>query len=219
MMTTTSDHDARQKDGTAGSPLKRALIGIVAAVVATFTLGVGVGIAARGLEDGFRPLTVALLLAAMLVTGALAYVILRQFRAGATQPMGERPRRASRLVWVSVLIGAGLGVLLAASSIQLDRPFALYSNDPLPALPVAIATAVWLLVVPVITWRWSRTVDEHEMRAYTFGAIVAMYLYVFVTPAWWLGWRGGFLPEPEHMLTFCAVMFAWLLGWFWRRYR
>jgi hypothetical protein len=137
----------------------------------------------------------------------------------AEDPVAPKQKRARGLILASLAIGMVLGVVLVWPTFSGGGPLILFSDAPLPAASVAIFLAVWLVLTPLLTWIWWRAIDEHEARAYEFGSLVAIHVYLFAAPAWWFGWRGGFLPEPRHMLIFLAVMLALCLGWAWRRYR
>ena len=56
-----------------------------------------------------------------------------------------------------------------------------------------------------------------SMMGGDFGALLGLYCYAILVPAWWLGWRAGLLPEPQHMLIYLAVLTIWSAGWLWRR--
>lgn len=215
--------DKSASSPTAGStpmsPWKRVALLALGGLLVAFELGLIAGIAGRVLEEGSLTLRAALvLLGALVVLGGTAYALVRLWKAAEEEPVAERVRKSRRTLWLSMGIGALLGIFMAGT-IGAGDAIALYSNDPVPGWVALVASAVWALVVPLITWRWLVTVDEHERDAYNFGALLAFYLYIFATPAWWLCWRGGLLPRPEAMIIFIMVMMVWSIGWLWRRYR
>ncbi len=219
MMTTTTNGNNVAAEESPRSPLWRLLIGLGALIVAMAALGAVTGIVVAGLEDGFESATFALLAGALLVGGVALFATYRLHRAARQEDPSERSRKVNRIMLWSCALGAGLGLLLAAGTFGSEQPFAAFSNEPLPGWVAALVIAIWLVAVPAFTWWWMRTVDEHELRAYNLGGLTGLHLYFFTTPAWWLGWRGGFLPEPDHMLTFCAVTLVWCAGWLWCRFR
>lgn len=199
----------------------RILFAAVAGLGTIFVLGVAAGFAKSTFEqhesaDAFHLAMIGALLAAAALCGWGAFALWPRHRS---EPLSPRTRKARRWFNWSVVIGGALGLGLGMGLIASGSPFALLGDDPLPALPIALSLAVYLVVVPLISWRWWINIDEHEADAYRFGALAAGTLYLFVTPSWWLAWRGGFLPEPKHMLIFCAVTLAWCAGWAWRRFR
>jgi hypothetical protein len=162
-----------------------------------------------------------LAMAGAALVGAAAALGLRRLKpwAGSGEPISPKTRKAHNLMLLSGALGALIGAALAISTISLDQPWALFSNSPMAPAVVIPVIAVWLLLVPLVSWQWHRSVDEHEAEAYKFGGLAGLYLYAFLAPAWWLAWRGGLVPEPDTMLLYLLVLLVWSVGWFWRRYR
>lgn len=195
---------------------------VVAGVAATgllFAAGGMVGAVFGSLErGGVSPLGLAFLIAAaaMLVgCGALLRRTVPKLFSGASPSV----TRSRRLLILSALLGAAIGVFLVLGSLASgEEPPAIFGNQPIPDW-IALATiAAWLLVVPPLTWKWHRSIDEHEASAYRDGTLAGMYAYCAIAPTWWFGWRGGFLPEPQEMVTFTVVLAVWGLVWAVRRY-
>ena len=208
-------------DDTERPQFGRMLLSVLTGAGSIFMIGLSAGFTMASLDnhggiDAWRGLGIAALLglAALCGWGAFALWPVRR-----SEPLSRRTRKAQRWFNWSVALGAVLGLVLGLSFFDADDPFVLFGDDPLPFWPTAITVAVYLLFVPIMTWRWWINIDEHEADAYRFGALSAATLYLFVTPSWWLSWRGGFLPDPPHMLIFVAVTCVWLIGWAWRRYR
>jgi hypothetical protein len=170
--------------------------------------------------EGSRPAGAIILVVALLIGGAAAWGLIRlKPWPRSDEPVSPATKKANNLLLLSGLLGGVLGAAMSLSMISVDEPLALFSNSPMPRAVVIPSLAVWLLIVPVISWLWHRNVDEHEERSYQFGGLAALYLYTFVTPAWWLAARGGLMPAPDAMAIFTAVMLVWGVVWFWRRYR
>ena len=179
------------------------------------------GVAAAMADGDYDQAYALLILASAVIVGAASLwgIVRLKPWAGDGEPMSPRMRKANNLLFLSGAVGGVLGAVLAVSTLSLDDPFAMFSNGPIPVAVVIPALAVWLLIVPVISWQWHRNIDEHETEAYKFGGIAALYLYAFLTPAWWLAWRGGLVPAPETMVIYLVVIGVFGLGWFWRRSR
>ncbi len=133
-------------------------------------------------------------------------------------PVAPATRKANNLIAWSILAGILAIGPLAVSAIRSKDPFAVFSNGPVPLAVAVVAIVGWLAAI-MLSLQWHRSVDEHEARTYEIGGLAGLYLYSFLAPAWWLGWRGGLLPAPDTMAIFLAVMLVWSIGWFWRRYR
>ena len=130
-----------------------------------------------------------------------------------------RVTRSRKLLTLSGLIGGVVGILLVLGSLATGaEPPSMLSNHPIEGWIAIAIIAVWLVVVPPLTWQWHRSIDEHEASAYRDGTLAGMYAYCAIAPTWWLGWRGGFLPEPQEMITFLAVIFVWGVVWVVRRH-
>jgi hypothetical protein len=131
-------------------------------------------------------------------------------------PVGPRTRRARHWMtfafFLSLLLGAGL---LFGSDRTHVGPL---GDGPIDRTVAAALIAVWVVYF-LVSWLWWRNVDEHEAKAYNFGAVVAIHVYFFIVPAWWVAWRAGFVPEPQHMAMVLVTALVWSAGWFWRRYR
>lgn len=182
-------------------------------------LAMAAGMASAALKKHWT-MELAIAALVMLAIAGLAGMVFRRLqRITDGGVVGTREKRARSMFSTSLVIGGGLGLLLAAGSIQIDDPLYLYSDKPIPAAIAALALAVWLVLVPLVSWRWWRNIDEHEVRAYSFGGMTALYAYFFITPAWWVAFRGGFVPEPQHMAIFLAVSVLWSIAWMWRRHR
>lgn len=189
-------------------------------VVFAFLLGVIVGASEALAEDGADPsyrvfkIAVAFLGAAGCIWGVLR---LKAWQWGdPNEPISPKTHKAYNLLLGSGLIGGVLGLFLA---IGTEDPRELLSNGPMSLALVIPSLAVWLVIVPVISWHWHRNIDEHERDAYQTGGLIALYLYIFLAPAWWLAARGGLVPAPDSMVLYLIVLTVWGVGWFWRRYR
>ena len=218
MMALTEDN---RVTGEGAPAHRRILLGLALGFVVLFAGAVALGAAVALVEGARSPIVgIALLVAALAFAVAAGWRLVR-IKPWTTdgEPLGPRTRKARQMLMLSVVLGAVLGALLSAGTIGVGGPAAVFSDAPVPPLLAAGALAIWLIVVPPISWIWLRTVDEHEVAAYNLGGVVAAHLYLFALPAWWLAWRGGFVPQPQHGTLFAAVAIAWLLGWAWRRYR
>ncbi len=142
---------------------------------------------------------------------------LRLIRSRQKEPLSRSEKRGNYLLIASGLLGGVLSLAMIVGTSMLGAKFDLFSNDPIPGVVATIAIGTWLCIMPWISLAWYRTVDEIERDNSNFGALLALYSYATLAPTWWLGWRGGFLPEPQDMLIYIAVIAIWSIGWLWRR--
>lgn len=200
-------------------PLRRLAAFFITSTLAIFAAGAAVGVFAVGLNRGF-PLSNAALIAGFLALAVIAsWLSWRLKRADLSGPMAANEKVSRNLVLASGTIGGLLGLMIAIGGIQKDDPLYLFGNGPLEPALGGIFLAVWLVIVPVISFLWWRVINEHEARSYSFGGMAALNVYYFVTLGWWIGWRSGFVPEPQHMAIYLVVTGVWIVGWMWRRYR
>lgn len=195
------------------------LIAAIAGFGLLFGAGVTAGAIAGSIERGaMKPLGAVVLVGAVgLVAGCL--LILRRAIPALYPDASPRVARSRRLVTLSAVIGAALGMLLVLGNLASGQePPSLFDNTPMAGWVALTMIAVWLLAVPPLTWKWHRSIDEHEASAYRDGTLAGIYVYCAIAPTWWFGWRGGFLPEPQEMITFLIVITVWGLVWLVRRY-
>ena len=189
-------------------------------LVFAYSLGVVVGASEALLEGRGGPSRIARLAVALVsVAGCVWGVIYLRPWPRRDEPVAPRTRKANNLLLLSGVLGGVIGVALAGATISMGEPLAMFSNGPIAPAIVVPVLAVWLLIVPLISWQWHRSVDEHEAEAYRFGGLAGLYLYAFLAPAWWLAARGGLVPAPDTMVIYAIVLGVWGMGWFWRRYR
>ena len=192
----------------------------VLVVVFAYSLGVVVGASEALLEGRGGSARVARLAVALVaLVGCIWGVIFLRPWPRRDEPVSPRTRKAYNLLLLSGVLGGVIGIALAISTISMDEPMAMFSNSPMAPAIVVPVLAVWLLIVPLLSWQWHRSVDEHEAEAYKFGGLAGLYLYAFLAPAWWLAARGGLVPAPDTMVIYLIVLGVWCIGWFWRRYR
>jgi hypothetical protein len=219
MMATTDDRaePAEGSEMTFGKVLGALALLFVSVVAGAFTLGT---MAAAVTDFPPSDTGIAIIAVGLIVCVACAWGL---FRLKPWPPQDElvapSQRKARNMLLLCGAVGGILGAILSLGMFRGEGLMFAFSNAPLAPLEAIVILVVWLSVVPALSWIWWRNIDEHEAQAYNFGAIIALHLYYLGLPAWWIGWRGGFLPEPRHMLIFLAVTVAWGLGWAWRRYR
>jgi len=212
----TTDHrSGAEREGPGPRTLAFAALGLL---LSLFGAGLVAGVAKAMLDGVVKHelragvavgVGIGLLIAgALLLKGLLPLV--------ADKGGSPRTRKARSMLYLSMAIGAVLGAAISFGSLGED-PRSVWSGPVAPGVAL-FAIAVWIGAVPLLSWRWWRNIDEHEALAYKDGALAGMYAYSFVTPTWWMGWRGGFLPEPQGMATFLVVIAVWGLVWLARRY-
>jgi hypothetical protein len=138
-----------------------------------------------------------------------------------TKSASERANH--RLLLISGAIGGVIGLVLALSVLTGHHDDATVGqamvSGPIPAwLAIAIAL-IWGVLMPIISIRWERVVDEHEREAYRDGAVAGFYVIGCGAPVWWFLWRGGLVPPVDSALLYAAVLIVTGAVWLWRKYR
>ena len=208
--------DDEVRDGP--SPARIALLA-GAGIALLFGAGVLAGVTMAFVDDVVKSPGKAIAIAALglvLVVGSLFVLrgVVPHMLGGGVSP---RTKRARTMVYLSAAIGGVIGAVLQLGALRGGDPAAAVTG-PIPPLVAAFVIAVWLIAVPLISLRWWRNVDEHEALAYKDGALAGVYAYSAIAPTWWIGWRGGFFPEPQEIVIYLAVVTVWGLVWMMRRY-
>ncbi|WP_086618422.1 hypothetical protein [Erythrobacter tepidarius] len=214
---TKPDRDDLTTEPTEGAVLLRqAGLGLGGGIALIFIAGMISGYVGSALERGGPDLFDGALIAGVVLLAGLVALGMWWFwpRSG-REPVAPRVQSARRLVVLAIALGLPFGFLLGLSE---EGSGTLFSNAPVSAGIAAISMLMWLILGPLITWLWWQKIDEHEAGAYREGALVAAHAYLFITPAWWLASRAGWLPQIEPMLMLVAVAVIWSAVWFVRRY-
>ena len=209
-------------DKTASQPsdgsilVKRAMFGFAGAVTLVFLAGTLAGFLDVAVERGYLPFSGGVILALIIGLITLAcYGIWRFWPRAESEPVAPRVRSARNLLALMAAISIPLGIMLGIAD---EGPGLLFSNGPVSPVIAGATIIIWTIAAPPITWAWWRKIDEHEADAYRDGGLTAAHVYMFVTPAWWMATRAGWLPQQEPMIIFLAVSIVWSLVWFVRRF-
>lgn len=207
-----------EKDETGFSDAaKKVLISLIGGLLMVFIAGIIAGFTAASLEHGELVLRDFGIIAALISFLAfVGFVCWRLWPHGSQEVIAESTRKSNRLLYFACVLGVALGMFLVLA--EEGSAGALFSNAPLGGLVAAVGIAVWLLIVPPMTWIWWRTVDEHEASAYTDGALVAGHVYMILAPAWWFASRAGWLPAQDPMIVFVIIATIWTAIWLYRRF-
>ncbi len=196
--------------------IRRGLIAAVGGISLVFIAGMIAGYSSVMIQHGGPDLKDGTILGVMLLVGALvAFGMWRLWPRGSDEPVAPRVKSARTIFLASMALSIPIGIILGISS---EGSPDVLSNDPVSAGIALLVIGLWAVAGPVLTWLWWQRVDEHEADAYRDGAMLAAHVYIYVTPAWWMATRAGWLPPQEPMIVLLAVSFLWMLVWFVRRY-
>lgn len=214
---TKPDPDTFVEEPSEGAVLlRRGLIATLGGIALVFVAGMITGFTSHVIEtDGFNFKAAAILGAMLLLAGGIAYAMWRLWPQMRDEPVAPRVRNARRILIAACLLGAPLGFVIGISG---EGPGEIFGNTPISPVIAAAIIVSWLIIGPLVTWLWWRQIDEHEAGAYREGGLIAAHAYLFVSPAWWIATRAGWLPPQDPMLVLLAVCLVWCLVWFVRRY-
>lgn len=194
------------------------LAGLGLAVI--FLLGVTGGFLAGHLEKHGEMTTTGMLVLAGIViaVAGCVWLLVRELRKPSVEePLTPRERLNRNIMFGCAVLGGIMGIAMAiGEGPHMLKSGGMFSNEPLPpALALALA-AVMGILLPIVSIFWHRSVvDELEADAYKTGALYAIYVYMIGAPVWWVLWRGGFAPEPNGIIIYFAVITT--LGAVWLR--
>ncbi|KQN25624.1 hypothetical protein ASE86_05265 [Sphingomonas sp. Leaf33] len=140
---------------------------------------------------------------------------------GTQKSTSERANR--RLILTSGALGGVMGLALAVATLgghrKGDDLVDLMLTGPLPVWLVLVLVFAWGVLLPIISWRWHRVVDEHEREAYRDGAVAGHYLMSIGAPVWWLLARADLVRPIDPVAFFAAFIVVSGVVWSWRKYR
>lgn len=216
-MTVTPENNVETAKRRMPAGLRMAISGISALFVA----GAIAGFSAAMMEDGGPNLGQGAVLALFIALLAFClFDLWRTLRRWQSEDGKASPRvkRSRGLLIAAGLVGGVIGMMISMQEDGAASGGGLFSDSPLSSSVALAIMALIVIGVPALLWFWHRSIDEHEAEANRDGALMGIYAYSTVAPAWWIGWRGGVLPEVHGEAIFLLVMAVWGVTWMWRRY-
>jgi len=115
---------------------------------------------------------------------------------------GERAEAArKRRSRARIAASLALAVLIVAGTAIFKRP----GQQVAPGWAIAFAF-IYVGATALGWWRICYVVDEVEARNNRAAMVWAGCFYGLTYPVWYFLWRGGLVPEPNHMLTYVATV-------------
>ncbi|MDN3645469.1 hypothetical protein QWY75_04500 [Pontixanthobacter aestiaquae] len=210
-----TDNDTQDLDQA--SLFNDRLLAILAGIAALFLFGALTGYIAKIAENGslsaIDGILILGLIAATVLAGSFAW---SKWRKAAAEPEAKSARKSRNIYIAATLLGGVLGAfIMIAGGPELDTMF---SNNPISASVAVISIAGWAIGTPLITLIWWQVTDEHEIAAYSNGALLAFHLYVFLVPSWWMAARAGWVPQQDPMIIWAITMVVWSIAWLYKKY-
>jgi len=120
------------------------------------------------------------------------------------EPKTPRSKRIRWLIAALVLVGLAVALLVITGDPEPGGKI-LWRNGPVPQTSALLAVSIWVLAMPLIIVAGYTTADEHANEAQVSGMAVGFQAFAYAAPIWWMGWRGGFFPQPDVMILFIAT--------------
>jgi len=204
-------------DDEPNTGLRRALIASIGGISILFLSAFLAGYAVAMLEYGMPTLTDAAIVGAMLaVIAAVIAGCVKLWPNTGPEPIGPSVKRSRDLMYLTIGLSVVAGIALAVAEGPDNN--ILFSNGPISSTTGLFVLIGWLIVVPIVTLLWWRSIDEHEASTYRDSSMVAAHAYMFIVPAWWLAARAGWVPHQDPMIVFLIFCAIWCVAWFYRKF-
>lgn len=128
----------------------------------------------------------------------------------------ERARLRRRSIIVVGLATVGFLLGLFAGRIEADPSGENRGMWPVLSIVFLLTYLAALLFGTVLLKRGQ---DELERQNNYKAATLAGAVYVILYPSWYLLWKGGYLPEPMHLILFAVFWLALALAGLYHRFR
>jgi hypothetical protein len=217
----TSTMEAPMSDDR-GSDLRRILAMVGYGVGVVFSAGGVAGFLGAHAQAGGGAMsvggTLALAMIALLGIACLTLLIRAAWRWSQTnQPPSPRQQRLRLVLIGCIVAGVIIGMVMTGADLSGDNDGNLF-NSPLPVWLAVLMMLLWGVAMPLLTWVWHRSIDEHEAEAYRDGAVLAGYALLFGAPLWWMLEALGFAPPPDPILLLGGFSVVWTGVWLVRKY-
>ena len=216
-MTGTNDIIEQSPPGLVSKIIRFAAM-IALGLVFVYALGFLVGVSAAAFDNGrLTAKTVGLVLGCLAILALSGYGFYRLWpRRDKNEPVSSKVERTRWSMIAALGLGVAIGIALTIPMLD-GGSGGVFSNDPIPATTALIIVIAFAVLTPIATYYWHRNADEFEQEASGRGALMGMYVYSVVAPAWWLLERADLVPEQEPMIVFLLVMTVWGVVWQIRR--
>lgn len=126
----------------------------------------------------------------------------------------------ARKLRLQLIIGglAGAGAVLGFFTAMFERDGGGFMEG-IPAGWAIVASLILLGALGYGGWRYYLATDELDRRDNQWAGAVALNLYIAGYATWYIWWRGGLVPEPQHTTIFVGTMAAMLLAYGYKKLR
>ena len=117
--------------------------------------------------------------------------------------VAAKARRRRLQLIISVLMGAGAVLGFFSAMFEMD------GGGFMQGIPAGWAIAASVILLGALGfggWRYNLATDELDRRDNQWAGAMALNFYIGGYASWYLWWRGGLVPEPQHQTIFVATM-------------
>ncbi len=127
-----------------------------------------------------------------------------------------KARRLRLQLIIAGLMGAGAVLGFFSAMFEVDGGGFM---EGIPAGWAIAATAILLGALGYGGWRYNLATDELDRRDNQWSCAVALNAYIGGYATWYIWWRGGLVPEPQHETIFVVTMAVMLLAYGYKKLR
>ncbi|WP_186456818.1 hypothetical protein [Sphingomonas suaedae] len=125
--------------------------------------------------------------------------------------------RRKRIVWtVAALAASGAVVGFFSALFEAEDGAFL---EGIPAAWAVAASIVTVLAVLGGGYYYNRVIDELDRRDNQWASALALNLLFVGYACWYLNWKGGLVPEPQHEALILAAFIVAMLAYAWKKFR
>lgn len=124
-------------------------------------------------------------------------------------------RRRLQLI-IGGLMGAGAVIGFFSAKFEIDGGGFM---EGIPAGWAIAASMILFVSIGYGGWRYHLATDELDRRDNQWAGAMALNFYLGGYASWYLWWRGGLVPEPQHETIFVVTMAVMLLTYGYKKLR
>ena len=197
--------------------IKRLILGSIGGFSLVFLVAVLVGYSTATLENRIPDLYDFIVIGTLLaLIAAITWAMWRFWPKRPDEPEAQSVKSSRQLLYSAFGLGLILSIVMI---IGTDSTAWIYGDRPVNPVAAGIALFGWLVLTPIGTWWWWRSVDEHEKDAYRDGAFITAHVYIFLCAGWWIATRAQWLPEQDPITIMLITCTVWIIVWLYKKYR
>jgi hypothetical protein len=119
-------------------------------------------------------------------------------------------------MFLGIFMGYALGMGEPDTGGPHHELFSLKQN--LSANSAQLSAFLWAIGTTLAYYLYNRVIDEQEQQASLWGATIAWYFIIIITPVWWLLYRGNIAPPLNAMHIMLASIIISVIIRIWKKF-